>query len=241
MGAFTRFAAVLVIVFAFGSASGADLEASVEADFFSAYVWRGLLLTDDPVFQPSASAGYRGLSLEVWGNMDLTDTNGRGGTFSECDCTLGYERAVSLLTLEGGVIHYSYPNTGVPGTTELFAGVGFDVPLQPALRANVDVDECDGTYLCLTIGHEQPLIERVGLNGFASVGYGDAKHNDFNYGCRETAFSDAAVGAALATEVSEHFSIETSVTYTTQLDSGIRDLAGDGDNIFYGAAFSYSF
>ena len=47
-----------------------------EMDFNSRYVWRGLLLDDGPVGQPSAWISAFGFTLTAWSNVAMTDASG---------------------------------------------------------------------------------------------------------------------------------------------------------------------
>ena len=53
------------------------LEMSVSVDGVSRYVWRGLVLNDDPALQPSFTAAWSGFSVGLWGSLDLTDSTTR--------------------------------------------------------------------------------------------------------------------------------------------------------------------
>ena len=45
--------------------------ASADISVLSKYVWRGYELNDDSlVLQPSVTVGYKGFSLNLWGNLD---------------------------------------------------------------------------------------------------------------------------------------------------------------------------
>ena len=77
-------AAVMVMV---GSALYAA-DASLSVDVASAYVFRGATFNDGVVVQPGLElGGLGGLSVGVWGNLDVDDYSGRlaGGEFSELD------------------------------------------------------------------------------------------------------------------------------------------------------------
>jgi len=66
-----------------------------EADLVSTYVWRGVYQSG-PSFQPSLTASYGGLSLNLWGFTDFATSNDTG-IAKEFDITLAYE--VGGLTL----------------------------------------------------------------------------------------------------------------------------------------------
>ena len=61
------------------------VEATVQADFVSSYIWRGQDLGDVSL-QPTLGVSYKGLSLTAWGNVGLSDP----GDTKEFDLTLGY-------------------------------------------------------------------------------------------------------------------------------------------------------
>lgn len=70
------------------------LEVGADAAVMSKYVWRGILLTDDPVLQPSLTVGCLDVSINILGSMDLTDVNDNGKEFNELDFTIDYSFAV---------------------------------------------------------------------------------------------------------------------------------------------------
>ena len=51
-------------------------EYAVDLSYMSMYVWRGAVFAEDGVFQPSFTGAMGNLSVNLWGNMDLTDENG---------------------------------------------------------------------------------------------------------------------------------------------------------------------
>ncbi|MCD8264679.1 MAG: hypothetical protein LUD02_11480 [Tannerellaceae bacterium] len=70
-------------------------EITPEADLVSSYVWRGVHQSG-PSIQPSLTASYGGLSLNLWGSTDFSTANDMG-IAKEFDITLAYE--VGGLTL----------------------------------------------------------------------------------------------------------------------------------------------
>jgi hypothetical protein len=112
-------------------------------DFYTRYMWRGMILTNDPVAQPSITAGIAGLSVNIWANYDLTDVNENGGDafqLQELDYTVSYAFSpVEGLSLEAGWIYYTFPGTMFVETEELYASVGFEVPyLNPSVTVYWD-------------------------------------------------------------------------------------------------------
>jgi len=77
-------------------------EWSAGCDFTSAYLWRGMRY-GGMSFQPGASVGYAGLSIEAWANIGSVDNSFKEFN-PELDMTLQYKVA----GLSVGVTHYYY-------------------------------------------------------------------------------------------------------------------------------------
>ena len=77
-----------------------------EIDFNSRYVWRGLLLDDGPVWQPSAWISAFGFTLTAWSNVAMTDASGVAGLNSS-GLTMTYNRDWEKLRLEAVLDAYT--------------------------------------------------------------------------------------------------------------------------------------
>ena len=104
------------------------VETTVSADVVNQYIWRGLDL-GNPALQPTLGIEYKGLSLEAWGSVGLTDSSDA----KEFDLTLSY----TIGGLNFGVSDYWFSNGLDPqgryfkydahGTNHVFEGfVGYD-------------------------------------------------------------------------------------------------------------------
>ena len=225
-----------------GLAEG-DVSVGVTADFFSKYVWRGQNLVDDWVFQPGVSVGYKGLTGSVWGNLEMTDENGNSGEFTEIDYTVDYSGKITeIIGFSVGAIYYDFPNTGFDGTTELYWGFAFDVPLSPSITVYHDVDEVEGTYASLGIGHsfEFPESMPVGVDLGASLGWGDSDYNAGYWGTTGSEFNDLVLSAAFPFTVGP-VSVTPSVHYVLLVGSDISDAVADDDVVYAGVGFGYDF
>jgi hypothetical protein len=232
---------------------GPSFSFAADAALASKYIWRGINLDDEAVFQPSVTVGYGGLSFNIWGSMELTDANtypgyGTGeGEFTEVDYTLDYSFDITD-TLSGsvGAIYYDFPNTGFDSTTELYAGISADVLLSPSLTVYQDVDEAEGTYVLAGLGHT--LCEWEMLNGDAtgaldigtSAAWGSSDHNNFYYGVDDGALTNWDLTVAMPLTYG-NFSLTPSVTYSRLLDDDIRDNMADDDNLYGAIAVGWSF
>jgi len=239
--------AVAVMFCCSAPARSADVTGSAGMGFFSKYVWRGIGVTGGPVLQPSAGAEVSGLTLGVWGNMDLDDVNGLSGQFNEVDYTvdytfpLGEKASVSV----GGIL-YDFPNTPFYATAELYAGVGFDVPGDPSVTIYRDVDEVEGLYASFACGYGMTIGGERMLDLGLSIGFGDSDHNAGYYGVASSGFTDLllTVGSTFGS-ANGKMSVTPSLAISTALDGDIADaldLAGkDPSNVVLGVSVSASF
>ena len=168
---------LLSIAIPMGSAANA-VEVHYEASFLSHYVWRGITLTNDNVFQPSVRLGHaNGLSFEAWGNADLGDDNDTSGEINETRLTLDYRRKLGAVELGAGLTEYLFPNTPFHGSREFHLQARLDAVVSPRLELYYDVGEIDGGYARFALAWECEF--RPGNAGWRygaeiSAGYADA-------------------------------------------------------------------
>ncbi len=216
------------------------------ADYNSKYVWRGILVTDDPVLQPSITFAFKGFSFNIWANMDLTSVNGNNDEINEVDYTLDYSGDAGPIGYSVGAIYYDFPNTDFAATTEVYAGVGLDVPLSPTLTVYRDVDEVDGFYVTLDVSHsfENVVIfsetAGMGIDLGAQIAWGDDDYNDGYFGAG-SGFNAVTLTAGLPIAIGDHLSITPGVNYTYLIDSEIRDAVEDENNFWAGVGVGLAF
>jgi hypothetical protein len=230
-----------------------NIEFELTADYFTKYIWRGQNLVDDWVFQPLVSAGYKGFTGAAWGNLDLTDDNDNEGEFTEVDLTLDYSGQLPGLEALGysvGFIYYDFPVTGAADDTfEVYWGLGLDVPASPTVTVYHDVDEAEGTYVSLGVGHSfQNVLEAapdmpVGIDLSASLGWGSSSYNKFYWGPDRSTFNDLALSASFPVQISG-WTVAPSVNYVTLVGDDIRQshvYGTDSDFFFVGVGISNAF
>lgn len=247
-------ACLLVLCFAASVVCAEGLpkwDMTLDNAYVSEYVWRGLQLNPDATYQPSLtfSDEESGVSINIWGSMDTTDVYGQSGSFTELDYTLSYGWDASCCGMSAGWIHYTFPNTEFAGTNELFVSSCFGGTLSPTLGINLDVDEAKGFYASLGAGYDCafPWLkgEEKKLNLSAKVSFGSDNYNDFYYFTNKFALTDASITASMPFTVGEKMTLTPSVSYSTLLDSDIKDnveAAGlKADNFYGGVTLSMSF
>ena len=245
-----------ITAFCLPAAAAEKLEFGVDLPVNSKYMWRGLELNEDPVFQPDVWVKYGGFSLTVWGGMELTGVhngdrsvttrgrrerrktyndgeNGDTGDFTEVDYILKYEREVNDFKFGLGYIYYDYPHTTYPQTYEIFASIGYNCFLSPTLTVYRDFKEADGVYASFGISHELPITSFMSLAMSGTVGFSSRKDSEFFYGESTNSFSDSLITAALKFPITKNITIVPSVSYTALLGPMRGEHINKRDDTFW--------
>ncbi len=228
--------------------ASSDWSFAIDATYNSKYVWRGINTVNGSVFQPSVTVGYKGLSANIWGNMDISDVNGYSGHFTELDYTLSYGWDCGDMWSFGlGAIYYRFPNTGFPDTTEIYGSATLNTLLSPTLTVYRDVDESEGTYVSLGVSHSFEDVwtpaENVsmGVDLSAAVGYGSSNNNSYYFGVNHSSINDVLVSVGLPFQMGEHWTLTPSLNCSSLIGSDIRRASAHDDNIWGGLTLSCSF
>jgi hypothetical protein len=230
------------------------VEFGFTGDFYSKYIWRGQVLDNKWVLQPSISASANGFTGSIWGNMNLTDESkivpDNAGEFSEFDFTFDYTAAVpgnENLNFSLGTIYYRFPNQIYHPTTEVYAGLDLsDGFFSPSIKLYHDIDEIDGSYVQLGIGHTFEKIHVInekcycGLQLGSSIGWGSAGYNHGYFSVDGSGFNDLTVNLGFPFCI-DSWTISPSINFSTMLDSDIRRATDKSDNIWIGVGLQKSF
>lgn len=237
---------------------------SADLGFFSQYVWRGFGLSNNSVVvEPSLTAGYRGFSVNVWGNLDTKYDDGNpltndGKAWTETDYTLAYERKFGHITTGVGYIYYALTPPTTPPTLdseELYMSVGADILLAPTLTVYREIAHYPGWYLRLGISHSFALPNSWSLDLGASAGYYAYDDNamveidDLGNPTTKTYrnFHDGTVSAGLTIPVGKYFTIAPTLSYSFPLSNAAKNfiaaqsLDGHSDHLYGGVNFSMAF
>jgi hypothetical protein len=234
----------LALSMTFAAAASAQ-DFSVDLSYMSKYVWRGAVLDENAVFQPSLTGGMGNLSVNLWGNMNL-DTENSPRHLNEWDYTVDYSASFDKIGVSAGIIGYTFPNTGLLGTTELYVGASYDVICSPAVKVFQDIEGVDGTYVSLSGGYSVPVGELTAIDLGAAIGYGSGEMNQMLYSAAAGAgLADVLVNVGATFPITELFSVTPSIIFTSILNSDGQDAydAADKDytNILFGLTASASF
>ena len=166
--------AALVVAGAVATAAPAAAQATVGADLglFSAYVWRGLSLTNKPVSQPDVyvtfPAGQASFTVGGWANIEPGKYDGperhqrerrrcRASTSPSSTRGPSSTTRIRRRSSRCGATGYYLPQRRRPhqafNTVEIYGKVALSVPLSPKLAIWYDVDKIKGAYFEGSISH----------------------------------------------------------------------------------------
>lgn len=263
----TRYAITALMILGLGAAASSAAEVTVGADagFHSAYVWRGISLTNRFVVQPdfwvTVAPGAVSLTGGVWANIEPRRYDGEdeisesGGESSfdvaEVDWWLDAAFEAGPATLTVGATGYVFPNdaglTDELNTMELYFKAAFDSPISPKVNIYYDVDEVKGLYAEAGIGYTAEMDESFSATFGALVGYNEGQSAE-DAGDDEVAnfFEDGVTHwdlSAAATWSFGNVSLTPQIHYIACKDEFTKINAPDdesGHKVWGGVAFAWS-
>ena len=243
-----RVAVVCALVAAFIAVPAANAGVTTEysLDLASAYVWRGYGVTDGAVFQPSVTSAHdSGFSLNIWGNVDISDVNGFEGEFLEVDITLSYAFPSSgSFSAEVGMIEYLFPNGdgvlfGAASTTELYVSFGWDVMLSPAINLYYDIDQVEDFYGDVGISWSKEVGTDTSLDIGVTVAYAGEDFAAFYGGGSDGGFHNGLLTVGVGYAPADKWAFGGYVAYSDSLDKDV--LPTQPVDFFAGLSLSRSF
>lgn len=156
-------------------------EVTASADMNSAYVWRGITFSKGGNLQPSLDvSGFElgvPLALNVWGNFNLDDWDGRvaSGEFSEIDLTLtadlpsGFKAAyIDYIFTFGGTTDFS--KAPEPSTQEIMVSWSHTLGVTPSVALYYDFGAIDDFFLLVAVARDFALAPKAKLTAKGEVG-----------------------------------------------------------------------
>lgn len=230
---------------------------SADAAFMSQYVWRGYGYSKDSlVIQPSVTAGYKGFSMLIWGNLDTDyafEPYKGEAKWNETDLAIYYGHSFGMVGLEAGFVYYALE--GMDDSKEFFLSVGLDAILAPTLTVYREISKYQGWYIALGLGHSFELPYDMLLNLAGTFGYYYSNNdNMMEYNSdlmpTENRFSglhDGLLSVGLTIPFWKYFTVTPSMSYafplSHQADNELQALSLDGkaNHLFGGVTLSMAF
>jgi hypothetical protein len=209
---------------------------------FNQYVWRGYELSRNSiVIQPSMTLGYKGFSVNLWGNLDTRPYSpvdaSYTGTWNETDLTLSYSTTLGLFNVGGGYIYYSLASLNKDAadrndSQELFATVSLNTLLSPTLTVYKEIDHYRNWYFLLGISHVFELSKMMSLKLAASAGYllstDEVTYPKFDGNAAATSdkfsnFHDGTLSVSLPIKATDRITITPTLSYILPLTGDAKD------------------
>jgi len=164
-----------------------DLSASLVLDTNTNYIFRGVTIVDDPVFQPDVSFGFKGLTMGIWWNVCLSEAIDQGGVgtapaANEIDYYIDYTCEYKVFSASLGWIYYEFPHTALPDTQEVYFGLGLGLPLNPSVTMYWDVDDNAGGLYWLFSVSQDINIASLTLTPSLGLGLSNPEHSSYYAG-----------------------------------------------------------
>lgn len=211
-------------------------------DLLSKYMWRGMVLDRNPVYQPWFSAGVKHddfglLYFNYWTSLDLTHKRNscwgggnsrRNGSMIEQDFYIGWKKSFGPVDFEIGNYWYDYPYNGPDHCAGSLSYDGY-----AAVTWNTDIaafsaetywayDNNHGhdpatVYWCLGVEREfETCFERLTLTPKATLGIGNTAYVQENIGNdgAHTELCDQTLSLNADYQLDYGFSIGAQINYT---------------------------
>ncbi len=220
---------------------GRPLSFGAEAGIYSRYIWRGLEVNDQGVFQPEAWISLAGLQAGIWGNLELTDTLDNRGKFTELDYFFSYTHDFDFLSATLIYLYYDYPNTDEEKTQEIGIVLESGERLLAGAEVFWDFDQADGFYAKASVGYALEAGELL-LTPTAGIGWANRKYNDYYFGARTNSLVDAEILLTAEADLYRGLYLTLTVGYFNLLDSDLRrEIEAARDGFWGGAALGFAY
>jgi len=215
-----------------------------EMDFNSGYVWRGLLLEEGRVGQPSAWISAFGFTLTGWSNVAMTNTSGGAGLRSG-GLTLTYDRDWGKLKIETSLDAYMGRQSSdfesrntMEGSLKLSYPVG---PLRVFTTHAFDVLAYRGSYFGdAGLEYVRPVTKNTELTISARSGWASAKFNDVYIGVNKSAFNFVGVEGSLTYYLGRRMYFRPHIEFSSITDRRLRGQLTPANIFNFGLAFGFT-
>lgn len=227
-------------------------------DVYSAYVWRGQVLNDRPVWQPGATVSYNTgdygtFAANAWANFDMTHRVGHTAAagLNELDYTLSYTKDVGPVSLSVGHIWYTFPklnghitdgngnrqdNYG-HSTREIYVTAAYNNDLvTPFVKVYHDYEFAEGFYGNAGLTKTVSVNDRISVGSEISLGAADSQYmraytQDAE---KDQAFVDFNAALFTSYALTDNVSVGLRVAWMSLVDQDVRksinNSGGQGNN-----------
>ena len=216
-----------------------------ETDFNSAYVWRGIVLTNGPLIQPSAWISASGFTVIAWSNLALDRTSDRA-RLQDTSVMVTCARDWKKLRIEPAIEAYlnrqpediDSSNT-MEGSLKLSFAAG---PFRVFTIHAFDMLAYKGAYFGeVGLGYERHFTKRTELAVGIRSGWASSKFNDVYIGLDKPAFNFMGAQGALTYHLRPHLYLQPHCEFSRIADRQLREYLSSPTVVNLGLAIGIEF
>lgn len=211
-------------------------------DMYSAYVWRGLILTEEPVWQPNASLSvnlgdYGSLYTDLFANFNMTTRarHNHCGGLDEIDYVIGYEVDVSFLTLGIGHTWWTFPSVTDSSYEHSSREINLSAEADndyvvPFVELNIDYAEADGLYGLAGLRKEIQVVDQLMVGAELSLGAGTSPYTEYYFGNNsKSGLVDGNLALYSKFDITDNIYVGAKLVFTAVLDSELQGIYPEYD------------
>jgi len=215
-----------------------------EMDFNSRNVWRGLLLDDGPVGQPSAWISAFGFTFTAYSNVAMTSASGGAG-LKATGLTLTYDRDWEKLKIEAALDSYMGRQSSdieAQNTMECSLGLSYPAgPLRIFTTHAFDVLAYRGSYFGEAgLEYKRQVTKSAEFMISARSGWASAKFNDAYIGVNKSAFNFVGVEVSGAYYLGPRMYFRPHIEFSSITDRRLRGQLAPANIVNFGLAFGFT-
>ncbi len=218
---------------------GKKISGGVSADFVSKYVWRGIPLSEGPVFQSEGWFYAYGAQIAVWNNFDLGEEE-----LNETDLQASYQYEWKNLKIEPILLFYFFPGQeDSPPTGEAGFKLSYSLgPFQFITGHAFDFMEFQGSYFgAVAAGYQRDFTSFFSLETAAGIGWANSRFNNAYLGVSQGALNLFQWNLALTFTPCPYLFVTPHLKVSALLDGDLRRQVSRATNVSGGFQMGLEF
>ncbi len=215
----------------------------VENDFRSSHVWRGMVISDQPVLQPEAWITVSGFTFDFWSNLTLRDSTDHTRP-RITELSLDYEHGWRKLRIEPTFeADFYHDPLSVESSKWIESSLRLSYPAGPFrlfTAHSFEVSDYRGAYFGKAdIDYERRLSKNAELKITFDTGWASAKFNDANIGVPKAAFNLVGVESSLTYHVNSNLYLRPQIGFSRIMDPQLRAALPEPTFLTFGLAIGF--
>jgi hypothetical protein len=212
-----------------------------ETDLNSGYVWRGLLLDDGPIVQPSAWISAFGFTFTAWSNVAMTSAS-EGAGLNSGGLILTYERDWEKLRIEAALDAYmGRQSTDIESRNTMEGSLGLSYPVGPFRIFTThafDVLAYRGSYFGEAgLEYERKVTKNTEFMISVRSGWASSKFNDVYIGVDKSAFNFVGAEGSLTFYLGSRMYFRPHIEFSSITDQRLRGQLAPANIVTFGLTF----